>query len=234
MAYIAPHYGPRDDWRELLRGGNAAGGNNVNSWMMDIQNYFLFTEDQHLTPEQAWNQVGMSYDHASKAFSGAPPTPTNSSGLIPPLVAPYVFARSLARTVDPAYRPSFHPAHSIKVDRDATEPTFKAPRYRPRPDWRERLESMNPQEGSWQADLVRYWKMRLARTSEEEAWRTVAMTPANARLALVEDEASDDSGLIPCLPDGTETVARRVLARAGARPGDYDHRDSYAALKLEV
>jgi hypothetical protein len=93
---------------------------------------------------------------------------------------------------------------------------------------------MNAQDGSWQADLVRYWKMRLARTPEEEAWRTVAMTPANARLALVEDEASDDSGLIPCLPDGAETVARRVLARAGARLDDYDHRDSYAGLKLEV
>lgn len=233
MAYIAPHYGPRDDWKQLLRGGNAAGGG-VSSWTMDIQNYFLFTEGEHLAPEQAWAKLGMSYDHASKAFSGAPPTPTNNSGLIPPSAAPFVFARSLARTIDPDYRPSFHPDHSIKVDRDATEPTFKAPRYRPRPDWRARLESMDPEEGSWQADLVKYWKMRLANTSEEDAWKAVAMTPANARLALVEDEASDDAGLIPCLPDGAETVARRVLARAGAKLGDYDHHDIYARLKLEV
>jgi hypothetical protein len=147
MAYIAPHYGPRDDWWQLLRGGNAGGGG-VSSWMMDIQNYFTFTEDEHNTPERAWQRVDMSYDHAIKAFSGAPPKPTNNSGLIPPLAAPFVFARSLARTIDPAYRPSFHPDHSIKVDRDATESTFKAPRYRPRADWRQRLESINPQAGS--------------------------------------------------------------------------------------
>lgn len=231
MAYIPPRYGPRDDWRTLLRGGNA-GGNNVGSWLTDMVLYFGFTEDQGLSPQAAWDAVGMSHDHATKAFSGAPPTPTNSSGLIPPAIARHVFACALARSADFANLPTVHADHSIKVDRDATEPTFKAPRYRPRADWQQRLETMQPADGSWQADLVNYWRLRQGRASEERAWETVAMSPANARLALIEDEASDDSGLIPCLPDNKETVARRVLARAAA--SNIDRRDIYPGLRLEA
>jgi len=230
MAYIPPHYGPRDDWRQVLRNGGS-GGNNVNSWLVDMVLYFGFTEDQHLSPEEAWRRIRMTYDHATKAFSGEPPYPTNSSGLVPPAIAAFVFGRALAEDADPAYTPTLYLDHSIHVDRDAEEPTFKAPRYRPRADWQQRLESMDPEDGTWQGDLVKYWTLRRQQKGEKEAWEAVAMTPANARLALIEDQTSEDSGLIPSSTDNTETVAKRVLARAGARGVDPD--DIYGPLKLD-
>jgi hypothetical protein len=230
MAYIPPHYGPRDDWRQVLKNGGP-GGNNVNSWLVDMVNYWQFTEDDGLSPDDAWRKLKMSYDHASKAFSNQPPTPLNSSGLIPPAIARLVFGRSLARDADLTQPPTVYLDHSIHVGWDGTERSFKAPRYRPRSDWQQTLETMQPEQGSWQADLVNYWKLRKAGEQEKDAWEAVKMTPENARLALIEDETSDDAGLIPCLPGGTETVAKRVLARSCATNADHD--DIYAGLILE-
>ena len=230
MAYIPPHYAPRDDWRTLLRNGGGP-GNSVNNWIVDMVLYFKFTEDDGLSPLEAWNKLRMSYDHASKAFSGQPPTPTNNAGLIPPAIAQLVFARALAKSPDFTHLPTLRLEHSIKVDRDATERSFTAPRYRPRADWRERLESMDPEDGSWQGDLVKYWTLRTQEKSEEDAWSAVAMSPSNARMALIEDETSPDSGLMPSLPDGVETVARRVLARSAAKDVDAD--DIYRGLGLQ-
>lgn len=92
---------------------------------------------------------------------------------------------------------------------------------------------MDPAVGSWQADLVGYWKLRTGKQMrEEDAWKDVAMSPANARMALIEDEGYADSGLIPCMAHGVDTVARRVLARSVASDTNPD--DIYHGLVLEV
>jgi hypothetical protein len=114
------------------------------------------------------------------------------------------------------------------VDRDATELCFVQPRYWPRPDWQERLEAVDPNGGTWQAALARYWRMRL-REKEEDAWSDLAMSAAQARAALIEDDDNPDSGLIPWLPHDKETVARRVLARSVASKIS---NDIYAGLAL--
>ncbi len=229
MAYIPPRYAPRDDWRQVLH--NGGGGNNVNSWVVDMVLYWKFTEDDGLSPKDAWNKLNMSYDHASKAFSNQPPMPNNNAGLIPPDIAKWVFARALAKSVDPTQEPAFFVDHSIQVSMDATERSFKPPRYRPRPDWQVRLTSMDPEDGSWQADLTRYWKMRIDGRKEVDAWHDVDMSSQNARMALIEYEGNDDLGLIPSLANGVETVAKRVLARSVARNNDPD--DIYLGLILE-
>jgi hypothetical protein len=232
MAYIPPRYAPRDDWKEVLRAGGGV-GNLVSNWQTDMLLYFKFTEDDGQTLAEAWTGLDMTHDHATKAFSTDPPRPSNSAGLIPPPIAALVFARALAKSGDPFPVVSLNVDHSIRVSMDATEPSFKRPRYRPRPDWRQRLESMDPPEGSWQGDLVKYWNLRTqGNRKEEQAWREVRMTPEHARMALIEDEDVPDSGLIPSLPEhGVDTVARRVLARSAANNIDDD--DIYPGLRLE-
>jgi hypothetical protein len=90
---------------------------------------------------------------------------------------------------------------------------------------------MDPEVGSWQADLARYWKLRIGGQTEVDAWRDVGMSPPNARMALIENEEDDDSGLIPSLAHGVETVAKRVLARSVASNNDAG--DIYLGLILE-
>jgi hypothetical protein len=58
------------------------------------------------------------------------------------------------------------------------------------------------------------------------------MTPAHAKMALVEGEDAPDAGLIPCLPNEGETVAKRVLARSVA--ASVDPKDKYDRLVLVV
>jgi hypothetical protein len=233
MAYIPPRYAPRDDWREVLRSGGGV-GNIVSNWQTDMLMYFKFTEDDHESPQEAWTRLDMTHDHATKALSTEPPRPNNSAGLIPPAIAALVFARALAKSGDPLPVVSLNLDHSIRVSMDATEASFKRPRYRPQRDWQQRLLSMDPDVGSWQADLAKYWRLRIeGKKTEEQAWEEVGMTPQNARMALIEDEGDPDAGLIPCLPEhGVDTVARRVLARSAANKIDED--DIYPGLILEA
>jgi len=75
---------------------------------------------------------------------------------------------------------------------------------------------MQAEEGSWQDDLARYWRLRASGKREVDAWREIGMTQSNAHAALTENADSDDSGLIPWMPNGRETVAQRILSRSVA------------------
>jgi hypothetical protein len=238
MAYKPPHYAPRNDWKQKLPTGGPA----PNSWQFDMLMYQewvatgdLSTGFKKLTRDEAWTKLDMSKDNALKALAALPPRPTNDAGLVPPDIASRVFARSLAKVVDPGMDAAMVPEDPLPVTVDREVPSFTLPRYQPRPDWQSRLESMDPEVDSWQADVVHYWALRRGGKSEEAAWAEVGMSPANARMALVTEPPTpgNDSGLIPCIPDGPhkETVARRVLARSVAR--NIDAGDIYGALILE-
>ena len=231
MPYFAPHYGPRDDLDTMLP--NAGTGNSTNSWVFDMLVYLqLTTPPRPLEPRAAWRRLRMPRDHARAALSQArqPPKPNNLSGLVPPVLLTRLFACALADSVDADTEAAVEPEEPVKVSMANEVRSFTPPRYRPRPDWQFRLEHMRAEEGTWQDDLARYWKLRLNGKTERDAWRTVAMTPANARMALAEGE-SDDEGLIPSLPNDRETVARRVLARSVAT--NVDPHDIYEGLVLE-
>lgn len=231
MPYFPPHYAPRDDWETVLP--NIGTGNSVNSWVFDMLVYLqLTTPPRPLPPPAAWRRMRMPRDHARAALSQArqPPRPDNSSGLVPTVIITRLFARALAESVDADAEAAVEPGRPIRPTMPNETRAFTPPRYRPRPDWQVRLEHMNAEEGTWQHDLARYWKLRLAGRSERAAWSDVAMTPANARMALEEQDA-DDAGLIPSLPGDQETVARRVLARSVAT--NIDPNDLFEGLVLE-
>jgi len=233
MPYVPTRYAPRDDWRQKIV--NGGGGNNVNSWVVDIINYWTWRSPPGAqTIDDAWRRLRMSQDHAAKAFSARPPRSNNDIGLVPPEIASRVFARSLAKSVDPATDTLLELATPIPVTMVTETPSLTPPRYTPRADWQARLEAIDPAAGTWQADLARYWGLRRAGQPEPDAWRAVAMSPANARLALVTAPVTDgnDSGLIPCIVDGPErdSVARRVLARSVSTEVDPD--DIYPGLVL--
>lgn len=233
MPYVPPRYAARADWQHKIV--NGGGGGNVNSWVVDIINYWTWRSPPHpQTLDEAWQRLRMTRDHAGNTFSTQPPLPTNDVGLAPPEVASRIFARSLANSVDPATDTLLDLDPPIPVTMVNETRSFTPPRYSPRADWQARLLDLDPGAGTWQADLARYWNLRMAGQSEPEAWRAVAMSPANARLALVTAPVADgnDSGLIPCIVDGPgrDTVARRVLARSVSTEIDPD--DIYAGLAL--
>lgn len=233
MPYVPPRYAARDDWRQKIV--THGGGGNVNSWVVDIINYWTWRSPPGpQTVEEAWKRLRMPQDHAQKAFSTRPPRPDNDVGMVPPELASRVFARALAKSVQSATDTLLDLDPQIPVTMVTETPSFTHPRYAPRADWQARLQAIDPNGGTWQADLARYWRLREAGHSEPNAWRMVAMSPANARLALVTAPVTDgnDSGLIPCIVDGPgqDTVARRVLARSVSTEVDPD--DIYPGLVL--
>lgn len=236
MPYVPPRYAARDDWETLLHlGGGAA--NDVEDFLTELLKYWMLTrQTSHpLSPEDAWPRIRMSRDHAGKALSASaqPPSPRNGAGLIPPPIVRYIFARALANSVDERAEARVDVAHDLLPVREGGKVrSFIAPIYRPRADWEKRLKDMEAEEGSWQDDLARYWRLRMNGKEEEDAWREIAMSQPNAHAALMEDADSEDSGLIPWMPDGQETVARRVLARSVA--SNIDAADIYPKLVLEA
>lgn len=235
MPYSPPRYAPRADWKEKL----PTMGPPVNSWQLDILKYWewrttgdLSTNFRKLSLNDAWIKLGMDQENARKALATQAPRPTNDAGLVPPEIASRVFARSLAKSAAPDADTVLTEEPAIAVSAAAVEPSFKPPRYRPRSDWQAKLESMDPEVGSWQADLVRYWLLRTSGKTEDTAWDEVRMSPRNASMALMTEPETPDneSGLIPCVP-GRETVARRVLARSVAKA--IDAHDIYDGLILE-
>lgn len=154
---------------------------------------------------------------------------------MPPEIAEYVFARSVAKKVHHTTRFKVESEPLIPVRMYQDTRSFTAPRYKPREYWQWTLETTDFEAGTWQSDLVRYWRLRRNGRSEEDAWEEVAMSPEHARLALTTEveTMSNDSGLIPCYQDGAyiETVAQRVLARAASM--EVDCEDIYEKLKLE-
>jgi hypothetical protein len=237
MPFTPPSYAARYDWENKLENppGNATQG-----WQVELAHYLrwrktgdITTGFQRLSLEEAWARLKLSQDNAKNALSTGPVRNNNAVGSAPPEIASRVFARSVAKDIDPR---DDYPDLRLKDDITSLtteERSFVRPSYRARPDWRQRLESMDPDTDSWQADLVRYWTLRASGTKEEEAWAAVAMTPDNARLALSPPDPTNDSGLIPCVPTGQQkdTVARRVFARSMAKT--IDSTDIYNDLDLE-
>ena len=207
--YSPPRYAPRSDWYQVL--GN---GPPVDTWRSDLFNYWQWVSTQNYTLERAWIRARMTSEKAKKALISRPPTPTNEAGLIPPDLASRVYARSVARTMDP-----YDDFPDLVLDPPSNpvvgneSPAFTAPRYAARTDWRQKLESMAPPQGSWQADLVTYWRLRSGGRSEEDAWAGTAMSPDNAVQALMRERPSpaNDSGLIP------DEIVGRVLACSVSR-----------------
>lgn len=233
MPYVPPRYAARADWRQKIV--THGGGGSVNSWVVDIANYWMWRRPRGpLTIEEAWTRLRMPQDHALKAFATLPPRPDNDVGLVPPELASRVFARALAKSVDSATDTLLDLGNPIPVTMVTETSSFTQPRYAPRADWQARLQAIDPNGGTWQADLAHYWSLRVAGQSEPSAWRAVAMSPANARLSLVTAPVTDgnDSGLIPCIADGPDrdTVACRVLARSVSSKVDPD--DIYPGLLL--
>ena len=236
MPYIPPHYAPRDDWREKLIN---APGYPVQSWQADIyifwKNLDNSSMEDDLLVEKAWIKARMPKARAKGALSTLRPRLNNDVGLVPPKVAGRVFARSVGSSLDSGASLEVIPDPPIVASQDVEERSFKPARYRPRPNWRTRLQSMDPEEGSWQGDLVKYWHLRISGKTEEQAWGEVGMSQENARMALIKEPhaSNEDSGLIPCIPEdpGRDTVARRVLARSVAKEIDAD--DIYEGLMLE-
>jgi len=187
-----------------------------------------------LPVEKAWATLKLSQAFAKSALSKSPVTYFNAVGIVPPYVASRVFARSFAKTIDATDDyPELvlgDPITSMTTDERAFLPPF----YVPRPNWQTKLESLTPRPGSWQDDIFKYWQLRKRGKKEEEAWTAIAMTPRNAKLALSTDPPTqnNDSGLVPCIPNGPakDTVARRVFARSVAK--DIDHKDIYNDLRL--
>ena len=232
MPYVPPRYSPRDDYKTLIPTLGSSGSGSSHNWVTAVIVYWRRVTQSGLLSDEAWRRSRMSQDHAIKAIgqSSQPPTPTNISGVIPPEIADNVFAAALARSVETDATAKVIVGDPIPVDRDATDRCFVRPRYWPRRDWQERLAAIDPNDGTWQASLARYWRMRLDDETEEDAWRDLAMSPAHAKAALIEDADNPDSGLIPWLSDDRETVARRVLSRSVASKIKFE--DIYAGLAL--
>jgi hypothetical protein len=174
---------------------------------------------------------------AGKALVPAMPQTNNDAGVIPPEIASRVFARAVAKDPidgfdDLAVGPPIDPT----MDPDINTLSYIPPRYAPRADWKEKLESLQPPAGSWQSDLVSYWRLRTTGgLTEPKAWEAVGMSPANARQALMKEPPTpiNDSGFIPCRPNGPgkETVAKRLFARALAK--DINPKDMFDGLVLD-
>jgi hypothetical protein len=237
--FTPPRYAARYDWeyKALNPPGNVTQG-----WQVEMSIYVswlkfgdITTGFRPLSPDAAWARLELSPDNAKSALSQWPVRINNAVGIIPPNTARRVFARSVAKNI--GHNDEYM---GLQVDADITsltteERSSKPPRYMPRSDWRRRLESLDPAGGSWQADLLRYWELRLRDTKEEDAWAAVGMSIDNAKLALSTEEPTptNDSGLIPSVPEGQqkETVARRVFARSMAKAIDPD--DIYNDLVLD-
>ncbi len=237
--FTPPRYAARYDWE--YKALNPP-GNTTQGWPVEMFHYVTWrtsgditTGFRRLSLDAAWARLELSPEQAKAALSPWPVRINNAVGIIPPDTARRVFARCVAKDIDAGDE-----YMGLQVDADITsltteERSFKLPRYMPRPDWRTRLESIDPKDGSWQADLVEYWKLRLRNKTEEEAWADVGMSVENAKLALIVDEPTptNDSGLIPSMSEGQhrETVARRVFARSLAKKIDPD--DIYKDLILD-
>lgn len=229
--FTPPRYAARYDWeyKALHPGGNVTEG-----WVIQI--FHLVSWRQSMLPTEAWNKLALPPATARSALTTLPVRLTfGSAGIVPPDTARRMFARSVAKSID-----SEDDYPDLALDPDITsftteERSFKPPRYMPRPDWREKLESFDPEDGSWQADLLKYWRLRLSGRKEKDAWAEVNMSVANAKLALIKDEPTpdNDSGLIPFVPKGKykDTVARRVFARSVAK--NIDATDIYNDLILD-
>jgi hypothetical protein len=237
--FTPPRYAARYDWeyKALNPPGNVSQG-----WQVELFHYVSWRKTGDITTgfrplsiDAAWARLELSPELARSALSSWPVRINNSVGIIPPDTARRMFARSVAKNIDHCDE-----YMGLQVDADITsltteERSFKPPRYMPRPDWRATLESLDPDSGSWQADLLRYWELRLRGEIEEDAWADVGMSIENAKLALITDEPTPTnySGLIPSIPEGPhkETVARRVFARSLAKI--VDSRDIYNELVLD-
>ena len=192
--FTPPRYAARYDWdtRPSIRGKRTQG------WVIDI--YKLVTLRQSMSPIEAWAEAKLPPATAKSALTTLPVRLTfGSAGIVPPDMARRMFARSVAKSID-----ANDEYPDLEVDRAITsfnteERSFKLPRYMPRLDWQAKLKSLDPEEGSWQADLVRYWELRQSGKKEEDAWADVGMSIENAKLALRKEEPApgNDLGLIP-------------------------------------
>jgi hypothetical protein len=235
--YTRPRYSPRADWWQKLQ----QGGPGTNTWQSQMVVYWIdFRKSggkNGLTLEDAWKKLRLSQVHANGALVSDTPRPTNDAGVIPPEVFSHVFARAAAKDPIDDFA-DFGKGQPVKVtmDPDFQVLTYIRPRYAPRVDWKEKLQSLQATPGSWQYDLAAYWRLRTTKgLSEAKAWEDVRMSPANARQALIQKPPTptNDSGLIPSDPNAPykETVARRLFARAMAK--DINPKDMFAGLVLD-
>ena len=235
--YTRPRYSPRADWWQRLQ----QGGPGTGTWQSQMVVYWIDFRDSGrrsgLSPEEAWKKLRLRQVHANGALVSDTPRPTNDAGIVPPEIFGHVFARAAAKDPIDDFA-DFAEGKPVKVtmDPDFNVLTYVRPRYAPRIDWKEKLQSLRADPGSWQHDLATYWRLRTAKKlTEAKAWEEVAMSPAKARQALMQAPPmpTNDSGLIPSDPTAPykETVARRLFARAMAK--DIDHKDIFAGLILD-
>jgi hypothetical protein len=237
MPFTQPFYAARYDWENKIQ---SPPGNVTWGWQVDMANLWGWVKtgtlgSAPLSLEDAWAKLNLSPEFAKAALSRGPVRYNNSVGAIPPQLASRVFARSIAKSIDPD---DDYPDLTIGPDitsMTTEERSFRPPGYTPRADWKTKLESLTPAAGSWQKDLRDYWELRKSGRKEHEAWAAVAMSPQNAKLALSTEAPTpgNESGLIPCTLDGDnkDTVARRVFARSVAKT--IDPNDIYNDLRLE-
>jgi hypothetical protein len=234
--YTRPRYSPRADWWQRLQ----QGGPGTGTWQSQMVVYWIDFRDSGrrsgLSPEEAWKKLRLRQVHANGALVSDTPRPTNDAGIVPPDIFGHVFARAAAKDPIDDFA-DFAEGKPVKVtmDPDFNVLTYVRPRYAPCMDWKEKLQSLRADPGSWQHDLATYWRLRtMKKTDRSKGLGRSCDEPRQGQAGVDASPADADQRLlIPSDPTASckETVARRLFARAMAK--DIDHKDIFAGLILD-